>query len=349
MLKWQSIRLGFFILVTLAVLTGGVFLIGSKQAIWQSTYIVKAEFQNVGGLNEGADVRVGGIREGSVRDIQLPQDPKGMVTVVLSLGEDTKNIVRLDSQAMIKSEGLLGDKYLEISFGSREAGKLKGGETLKSVPPVDFSDIFAKTEGILDSAKVTVDRLQDTAGNVSEITAKINQGKGTAGALLNDRTMYKEATASVAAMHDDLEALKGNFLLRGFFNKRGYVDSAELGKHELSALPTTEPIRSFKFELARIFDKANSAKLKDKKSLDQIGSYIEGRKFGLVVILSAAGVKGDKEKLALLTEAQTTVVRNYLVQKFRLDDTRIKTRSLGKTDLLGSDGALEVRIYPPGN
>ena len=123
--------------------------------------------------------------------------------------------------------------------------------------------LSARPNEILDSAKVAVDHVQAAAGNISEITAKINAGKGTAGALLNDRTMYKEASASVAAMHEDLEALKGNFLLRGFFNKRGYIDADELKKHEISALPAEQPIKTFAFETKQIFDKANSAKLKN--------------------------------------------------------------------------------------
>jgi phospholipid/cholesterol/gamma-HCH transport system substrate-binding protein len=142
----QSVRLGLFIVLTLAVLAAGIFLIGKRRSIWQSTYLAKAAFANVGGLNEGADVRVGGIRSGSVEHIQLPRDPKGKVTVVMSLGGEARNIVRLDSEAMIKSEGLLGDKYVEISFGNENVGKLRGGEILNSVPPFDISDSFGKAK-----------------------------------------------------------------------------------------------------------------------------------------------------------------------------------------------------------
>jgi phospholipid/cholesterol/gamma-HCH transport system substrate-binding protein len=344
----QNVRLGLFIVIGLAVLAAVVLMIGGKQSLWQSTYTVKAEFANAGGLNESADVRVGGIREGSVQHIQLPQDPKGKVTVVMILGDDTKSIVRLDSTAAIKSEGLLGDKYVEISFGTRDGAKLKGGEVLKSVPPIDFSDVIAKTDGILDSAQRAVDQVDVAVGNISEITAKVNGGKGTIGALLNDRTMYTQATESVTAMHDDLDALKSNFLLRGFFNKRGYVDSDELKKHEISALPEAQPLKTFTFVAKQLFDKATSAKLKDKKALDEVGAYLQTQKFGLAVVASAAGMKGDSGKMLVLTQAQSTVVRNYLVQNFRLDDTRVKTMGLGKSDQLGAEHALEVRVYPAG-
>ena len=341
----QNVRLGLFIVLGLAVLTAGIFMIGGRQSLWQSSYVVKAEFANVGGLNESADVRVGGIREGSVQHIQLPRDPKGKVTVVMSLGEASRDIVREDSTAAIKSEGLLGDEYLEVSFGSPEAARLKGGEVLKSMTPIDFSDVMVKANYILDSAKLAVDNVQDAAGNIAEITSKINSGKGTVGALLNDRTMYTQATESVSAMHDDLEALKGNFLLRGFFNKRGYVDSDELKKHEISALPGGQPIKTFTFEAKQLFGKDTAAKVKDTKALKEVGGYLQNQKFGVAVVIASAGMKGDSDKMLTLTQAQSTVVRNYLVQNFKLEDSRLKTMGLGKSEQLGAEHALEIRAY----
>ncbi len=115
----QSIRLGFFILLGLAILGVGVFLIGSRQSMLQPTLVVRAQFQNVGGLNEGADVGVGGIRKGTVRHIELPHDPSGKVTVVMDVAKSTGAVLRNDSVATIDSAGLLGDKFVEISLGLR--------------------------------------------------------------------------------------------------------------------------------------------------------------------------------------------------------------------------------------
>ena len=56
----QTIRLGLFIVVTLTILAVGVFLIGNNESLFQRTFQVNAAFHNVSGLNEGADVRVGG-------------------------------------------------------------------------------------------------------------------------------------------------------------------------------------------------------------------------------------------------------------------------------------------------
>src|SRR5271154_2918226 len=116
----QSIRLGVFILLGLAILGAGIFLIGSKESLLQSNFLVRAQFQNVGGLNEGADVRVGGIRKGTVRHIELPHDPSGKVTVVMDVAKSTQEVLRDDSVASIQSAGLLGGKFVEISFGTEE-------------------------------------------------------------------------------------------------------------------------------------------------------------------------------------------------------------------------------------
>ena len=77
-----AFRVGILIVMALVFLCIGVFLIGNKDFLFSSTYRLKAEFQNVAGLNTGAPVRIGGIHEGTVKEIVLPSQPDGKVTVV---------------------------------------------------------------------------------------------------------------------------------------------------------------------------------------------------------------------------------------------------------------------------
>src|SRR5579859_4563833 len=167
----REFRLGVFIVSTLLILAAGIFIIGDKQLLFRSTYHVKTDFQNVVGLDKGADVRVGGIHKGTVKRIDLPHQPDGKVTVIMDLDNTTRNIVKKDSLASIKSEGLLGDKYVEISFGSDNAEKLKDWDTIGSEPPLEFANLMKKTDQILDTTK-------DTMQNVDSISSKINQGQG---------------------------------------------------------------------------------------------------------------------------------------------------------------------------
>ena len=154
----REVRLGLFIVLALAILSFAIFFIGNKETRFKSTYLVKTQFQDVAGLNNGADVRVGGIRKGTVKNIDLPKKPDGKVTVVMDLESATRDIVKKDSVAAIKSEGLLGDKYVEISFGSVDADKVKNGDTIGSEPPLDISDVIGKANQILDTRKCGAER-----------------------------------------------------------------------------------------------------------------------------------------------------------------------------------------------
>ncbi len=212
---------------------------------------------------------------------------------------------------------------------------------------MDLSNLVKKADGLLDSAKSAVTELDGTATNLKSISTKINDGKGTVGALINDKTIYQKATAGATALDEDMEALKHNFLLRGFFKNRGYEDAADLNKHAASHLPPGEPTKTFEFEGQEIFDKPDQAKLKKQKGLKEAGEYLQSNKFGLAVIVVSVGPKGETDKDRVLSEGRATAVRDYLAKNFRLDDTRIKTLGLGKTNDADDNGKVEILVYPP--
>jgi outer membrane protein OmpA-like peptidoglycan-associated protein len=296
----KAFWLGLFIVGTLAILAVGIFLIGDRQFLFNPTYSLKAEFQNVAGLNTGADVRVGGIRAGTIEAMELPDRPDGRVAVIMKLRESTRGLVRRDSVASIKTEGLLGDKYVEISFGSKTAAGIQDAEAIRSEAPVDVTE------------------------SANAVAAQTRSVLGT--------------------LHEDLEALKSNFLLRGYFNKRGYEDSSELTRHAIAKLPSRAPIKQFDYDSADLFGKSDSAKLKNERGLKEAGTYLEQNTFSLVVI-AAAEALGDSDKLRVLTQARTVAIRDYLVEQFRLDDTRIRTIGRGKANGDGQDGVVQILIY----
>ena len=332
-------------LTTLAILAACVFLVGRQESKFGSNYQVRSEFGNVAGLSEGADVRVGGIRKGTVRSIRLPKTPDGQITVTMDLAKETQTIIKRNSVASIQSEGLLGDKHVEISFGSEDAERLKGGETIDSEPPFDISDLLNKANQILDTSQGALESIQGATDNIGMITGKINTGQGTIGKLINDTTLYKQAAAGVTSLHEDADALQHNFLLRGFFKDRGYANPAEIQAHAVPRLPQEQAVKTFEFNPKTLFDKPDSAKLKNDKGLTAAGQFLESQKFGLAVIAVAMGTKGDSEKQRVLSEARSFVVRKYLVENFQFDDTRVKTLGLGKTADSTPDGSVEILIY----
>src|ERR1700737_2309474 len=112
----RAFRLGVFIFAALLFFAGAVFLIGNKQFLFSSTYRLNSEFQNVAGLNDGAEVRVGGLHEGTVKHIVLPDRPGGKVKVVMDLENATGRVIKKDSVASIAAGGLGGEKYGHSAF-----------------------------------------------------------------------------------------------------------------------------------------------------------------------------------------------------------------------------------------
>jgi len=297
----RSVRLGAFIVVTLAILVGGIFVIGDKQYLFTSTYQLKAQFNNVEGLDAGADVRLGGVHIGTVRNIVLPHKPGEKVTVIMDLGKSTHEIIKQDSVVTIETEGLLGNQYLAISFGSANSANVRDGDPLSSQAPLEMSDLLVKTNAILDSSQQAIQNTTKATANLQSISAKIDNGQGTAGALVNDKQLYTNLEQTTNAMHDtmiraqagatsfqeNMEALKHNFFVRGYFKTRGYQDSNELARDEIERLPQSLPAKEFAYSAKQLFNKQDSAKLKNQKSLNAGGEFLANNEFGFAVVVAS--------------------------------------------------------------
>ena len=361
----RAARLGAFIVATLAILVLGIFIIGGKQYLFSSTYQLKAQFDNVVGLDAGGDVRVGGVHSGTVRNIVLPHKPGEKVTVIMDVGRSTHEIIKQDSVATIETEGLLGNQFLAISFGSAGSGDVRDGDLIASEPPLEMSDLFQKTSDILDSSQQAIKNATRATANLDSISAKIDRGEGTAGALVNDKALYTNLEQTTGAMRDtmaqaqagvtdfqeNMEAMKHNFFLRGYFKSRGYEDSTELAKNEIERLPQGTPIKQFTYSAKQLFDRQDSAKLKNQKSLTTGGEFLANNQFGFAVVVVSAGMEGDTQKDLVLTEARAMVVREYLVENFGFDDSRLRTLGMGMQTNGNSDpgwGTVQIFIYPAG-
>jgi phospholipid/cholesterol/gamma-HCH transport system substrate-binding protein len=341
----KELRLGIFVVTAMAIFAFGVFWIGNRQFRFTSTYELNADFQNAAGLTEGAQVRVGGVEEGAVRRIVLPTRPDQKVRVEMDLRKITRGVIKKDSIAAVRTEGLVGDQYIEVTFGSTASPSVAGGDTIRGEPPLELSNMLKKANTILDSAQDAMQNVDQAVDNLQQISTKLNKGNGTMGALINDRTIYNQVKETTANLQEDTEALKHNFLLRGFFKKRGYEDKAELQRNAAAGLPGVAPEKKFSYAASRLFDKADSAKLKNSKSLDEAGHYLEQNPLDYVVIACYADQKGDSDKERKLTEARSVVVRDYLVQHFKMDDKRVKTWGAGKSATAMEGGEADVFVY----
>jgi phospholipid/cholesterol/gamma-HCH transport system substrate-binding protein len=361
----RAARLGAFIVVTLALLAAGVFIIGSKAYLFRSTYRLKAQFDNVAGLAAGADVQVGGVHSGTVSSIALPHRPGEKVTVVVDLDKTTHEIIKQDSVASIETEGILGNQYLAISFGSTGQGEVHDGDLIQSKPPLEMAELLVKTSAILDSSQQAIQNATLATAHLNSVSAKIDAGQGSVGALINDKDLYNnldtstrslnetlvQAQAGATDFRENMEALKHNFLLSGYFKKRGYEDAAGVTEDEIDGMPEGTPARTFTYPANKLFAARDSAKLQNQKSLDESGAYLANNPFGFAVIVVSGGPEGDTSKVMELTEARAMVVREYLVEHFGFDDTKLKTLGMGKQPGQASDagqGAIRVMVFPAG-
>ena len=358
-------RLGAFIVATLAVLAAGVFIIGSQEYLFRSTYQLKAQFDNVAGLAVGADVEVGGVHSGNVHSIRLPHKPGDKVIVVMDLDRSTRRSSSRTLWLRLKPREYLGDQFVAISFGSAGQAEVEDGETIQSVPPLELGALLAKANGILDSSQQAIVNTTAATAHLNSVSAKIDSGQGTVGALVNDKQLYTNLEQTTTTLHDtmlqaqtgvtdfqeNMEALKHNFFLSGYFKKRGYEDSSDLAANKISGLPQGTPVKIFTYTAKQLFDGRASAKMTDQKSLKAAGDFLAQTQFGLAVIVVSTGMDGDTQKDLVLTEARAMVIREYLVENFGFDDTQLKTLGMGKqagTNLEADWGSIQILIYPAG-
>jgi phospholipid/cholesterol/gamma-HCH transport system substrate-binding protein len=360
----RAARVGAFIIGALAILVAGIFIVGGKQYLFTPTYRLNAKFGSVVGLDTGAEVRVGGVHSGTVRTVELPSKPTDKIVVWMDLDRSSRNIIKQDSIATIETEGLLGNEYVAISFGSANGANVVDGGSIGSEPPLEISSLIKKANGILDSSQEAVKNVTQATANLDSISTKINDGQGTVGSLVNDKKIYNQldqttsglrdtvtkAQSGVTDFQEDMQALKKNFLLRGYFKNRGYENSSDLVKNEIPHLPKAEPLKTFTYQPQQLFDKVDTAKPKNQKSLRVAGQFLADNKFGVAVVVVSTSMAGDTEKDLVLTQARALVVRDYLVDNFGFDDAQLKTFGVGKKNGTNPDagwGTVEIIIYPP--
>lgn len=206
-----KVRLGLFVIGGLTLFILAIFIIGKQKNLFNPVFKITTTFYSVSGLQVGNNVRFSGITVGTVDNIHIIND--STVLVDISIEKDVWQFIKSDSKVTIGSEGIIGDKLLKISQGSTNAPLAKEGQHLDSSEPIEMDEIMSS--------------LQVTASNLAEIMVKINSGNGTLGRLIEDSTIAENLNQTIVnlkssskGLDENMEAVKHNFLLRGYFNKK---------------------------------------------------------------------------------------------------------------------------------
>ncbi len=204
----REAKVGALVVVALAVLAAGVFLVGEQNNIFVRKNRYFIHFENVGGLVTGNPVKLNGVTVGKVESVVLPEAVDvELLTVWISLDRNYADRVREDSVARIKTLGLLGDKYIEISSGSPESGIVIVEGEISAAPPTDV-------DRLLTSGEDAVDNVVAISYSLRSILDRVNAGQGLLGELLMASESGERVKKSVVQTVTNLESVTGR-LSRG--------------------------------------------------------------------------------------------------------------------------------------
>ena len=130
---------GMFVLLGILALGYLSIRLGKMEVLGGNFYPIKAEFEKVGGIKPGATVEIAGVQIGTVKRIGLD---KYQALLELSLRTDVK--IQEDAIASIKTKGLIGEKYIQITPGASEKILPAGGKIRDTESAVDIEELISK-------------------------------------------------------------------------------------------------------------------------------------------------------------------------------------------------------------
>jgi phospholipid/cholesterol/gamma-HCH transport system substrate-binding protein len=134
----MELTVGIFMIIGILCLAYLSIRLGKMEVLGNKGYDVYALFSNTGGLKNGASVMIAGVEVGKVKNITL-QDYQARV--VLNL--DNRLKIQEDAIASIKTKGLIGEKFIEITPGGAEELIAAGGRIRETQPAVDFEKLIS--------------------------------------------------------------------------------------------------------------------------------------------------------------------------------------------------------------
>ena len=282
-------QIGLFVLAGFIVFIIFIFFIGSKSKLFDSTTYVFAKFENVSGLKKGAQVQMAGMSVGNVADIRLPRRAGERVIVRLKIDNDALPLIHLDSRAEISSEGLIGNKIVEITPGTDSARAVTPRDTLIGEKPLELASIY-------DTLNTAVQRVNNLTEEAVLVLNSVRNGTGTIARLINDD-----------ALHRDLEGL--------VLESRALASQAQL-----SVASTTNRINGLSDQLSTTITRINSGEGSIGKLLQDESVFASIKTSSDNLALSSYDLRDALAKLALgsgrFAEVTEAMKHNFLVKGY---------------------------------
>lgn len=209
-LTWTELRVGLFVLVGMSVLAAGIFYVTGAGPL-APKYRLKTYLPEVSGLANGAVVRVDGVEVGNVQSIKLlpraggkAMDRNRNIEVVMRVDRRFQPDILTDSVASLRTEGLLGNRYVTITRGLTGTPIPDGGV-------ISGTEEKAMSEVVERSAEV-LGNLSALSIDVRDLIKGVQQGRGSLGKMLTDDQAYNHMNNILA---------KGDAMMTGIRNGEG--------------------------------------------------------------------------------------------------------------------------------
>lgn len=197
-------RVGLLILAALALLAFGVFLIGEESNLFVRKHPYVIYFPTVGGLNTGNPVQLDGVEVGTVRSVVLPTDAtSSQIKVGVEVDSRYEERIRDDSMARIKTLGLLGDKYVEVTTGSPDAEPVPPGGVIPAAPPTNVDKLIGSGEDVMDN-------VVQISADLRDVLRRMEQGEGLLGELTTESETGRRMTDAVIETMESIERVASN-------------------------------------------------------------------------------------------------------------------------------------------
>jgi phospholipid/cholesterol/gamma-HCH transport system substrate-binding protein len=179
----RTMKVGLLVTVALALLMGAILTLGQQEHFWERKVRYEIHFARTNGLQVGAPVSLTGVVIGSVAEMRFPSDPAAAyIEVVIGVTRDVTARLRENSVATIRTYGLLGDRYIELTAGSPDAGPVPPGGLLYSIDPIDY-------EAVLGQSGDIVTNIVEVTASLKDVLGSIQRGEGLLGAMVRNREL----------------------------------------------------------------------------------------------------------------------------------------------------------------
>lgn len=188
----RSVVVGIFSLIGIAILVITILTLGDQRKTFTESIVVTSYYGNVNGLQKGNNVWFTGVKVGTIKSVNIVQS--GKVEVKMNIDQAAKVYIHNDARAKLASDGLIGNKIVEIYGGSTQSPIIKEGDIIRT-------DTLLSTDAMMNTLSKNNDNLLEITGNLKTITSNIADGKGTLGKLLNDETLINQINSITMSLN----------------------------------------------------------------------------------------------------------------------------------------------------